>query len=303
MTSSPAGKPDFYCCEYSERAGEQLFGTATRVNVWLALEYTRPWSGDAFATSDIPELVKQTLNGHLAAIPLSRLQLIRQPAPTAANITFFVAVSRETNPVLYRFQLSRYEDLLSLDIPKIASGDPAYAQYISPNPLFLVCANGKKDISCAKYGRPAYDAMSQLLGESVWQCTHIGGHRFAGTAVFLPQGLCYGRLKAGDVAELITDFQQRQITLDHFRGLSFYDEPVQAADYFLRQQTGNRTLAAFRLANIRHEGERWIVTWQAAQDGQQYTIQIRQALSPFEIYKNSAEAETTHVPQYHLITP
>jgi hypothetical protein len=303
MPSLPAGKPDFYCCEYSEQVGEQLFGMATRVNVWLALEYTRPWSADAFASSDIPEHVKKALGEHLAAIPQSRLQLIRQPTRTGPGIAFFVAVSREANRLLYRFHLDSYEDLLSLDIPRIASGDPAYAHYRSLDPLFLVCANGKKDISCAKYGRPVYDAMSQAVGENVWQCTHLGGHRFAGTSVFLPHGLCYGRIKAGDVATLLTDFQQQQIALDHYRGLSYYDEPVQAAEYYLRRQTGNCALDAFRLVSVRQDGERWSVQWQASQDGQWYEIQIRQALSPFEIYKNSAERETTHVPQYHLIAP
>jgi hypothetical protein len=303
MTNSPAGKPDFYCCEYSEQAGEQLFGTATRVNVWLALEYTRPWSSDAFASSDIPEHIKKALDEHLAAIPQSRLQLIRQPARAAAGIMFFVAVSREISPILYKFQLDSYEDLLALDIPKIVAGDPAYARYLSPDPLFLVCVNGKKDISCAKYGRPVYDAMSQAVGEHVWQCTHLGGHRFAGTSVFLPHGLCYGRIKAGDVAALLADFQRQQIVLEHYRGLSYYDEPVQAADYYLRRQTGNRTLAAFRLVSVRQDGEWWSVQWQASQAGQRYEIQIRQALSPFEIYKNSAEQETTRVPQYHLIVP
>ncbi len=303
MTSASAGKPDFYCCEFSEQAGEQLFGTATRVNVWLALEYTRPWSGDAFATSDIPEPVKKALDGCLATIPLSRLQLIRQPARSAADIAFFVALSRETNPVLYKFRLNSYEDLHSLDIPRVASGDPAYAQFISPDPLFLVCANGKRDLSCAKYGRPVYDAMSQLVGNAVWQTTHIGGHRFAGTAVFFPYGLAYGRIKAGDVATLIADFRQQQISLDHLRGLSFYDEPVQAADYYLRRQTGNRRLAAFRLQSVERDGECWIVQWQQVQNGQPHEIQIRQELSPFGIYKNSAEPEMTQVPQYEVINP
>ena len=76
-------------------------------------------------------------------------------------------------------------------------------------PLFAVCTHGKRDRAARKFGRPLYDALrDQSDPEWVWQCTHVGGDRFAGNLVCFPEGLYFGRVGLGDVAPL----------LDHYLG-------------------------------------------------------------------------------------
>lgn len=292
---------EFFCCEYSVQVGEQLFATATRADVWLALEYTLPWGKDAFVESSLPETVKQRINAYLASIPKSRLQFIRQPAGgSATGFAFYIAVSDELKPRLYSIHLDSFEALLTLDVPAIASGDPAYDQYLSQEPLFLVCANGKRDISCAKYGRPVYEAMSSIVGKSVWQCTHIGGHRFAATLVCLPHGISYGRVPPGKVQTLVNEFQQNRLYIEAYRGRSCYDEAVQAADYFLRQRTGIREFNAFRVRISEKTGNEWTISFEAISSGSIHTVHLSEYVSEFPILKNSNDAKGTPGVQFRL---
>ncbi len=301
MTSNPITKPaDFYCCEYSQQAGEQLFATATEVKVWLLLEHNGAWGAKAFEESDLPAPVKARLNEHLAGIPGARMQLIRQDRGRSVT-SFYVAVSNEKAPTLYEFDLTSYDDLLTLDIPAIVAGDAAYQKHINQKPIFIVCANGKRDVSCAKYGTPVYQRMMQHAGTAVWQTTHIGGHRFAATCVYLPYGVIYGRIPPERTTEVFDETLAGRIVLDLYRGRSFYAPVVQAADYYLRMEMGIRDLYGLRLVDVTPIGED-MSSVQFEANGCTYRVDILMDKSGVETYQNSTDAAPTVVPQYHLIS-
>ncbi len=59
------------------------------------------------------------------------------------------------------------------------------------NPIFL-CSNGKRDACCAEFGRAL---LREFPNEDrLWECSHLGGHRFAPTALVLRTGEVLGRL-------------------------------------------------------------------------------------------------------------
>jgi hypothetical protein len=292
---------ELYSCESSQQVGEQLFGTATRADVWFCLEYARPWGAEAFAESSIPDSVKQHLASALGAVPKSRLELIKRRF-TSGALSFYVALSQEVKATLYRFHLDSYDDLLKIDIPAVVSGNPAYQQHISDEPAFLVCANGRRDICCARYGLPIYEAMSRHAADQTWQCSHVGGHRFAANAVFLPEGICYGRIDEPTAGSLIDRYRQEQIQLETYRGRSCYDEPVQAADYFLRAETGLLGLHDFRLAGVEREGDSgWVVQFGREDNGKKHQIRLAQDKPGVAVYKTTGDAEAAWVPQYRLV--
>ncbi len=299
MTSSER----FYACEYSRQMGEQIFGTATRADVWLLLEYSGGWAYNAFPDSDLPDSVKNHLSDALAATPKSRLELIKQSRSTSpAELAFYVAIAGELKATLYSFRLNAYEDLLKFNIPDIAAGDQAYDEFISQEPVFLVCTNGRRDSCCARFGMPVYDAMSRYARGSAWQCTHLGGHRFAANAVFLPFGICYGRLDDRDVEPAIAQYHRRQIYLDRYRGRSCYDKVAHAADYFLRLQTGSLGFQAFHLDTVQTlDTDTWIVQFESLADRRMHQIRLQQEKPGIQIYENSGDAEPVWVPQYRFV--
>lgn len=301
MTEQPQPSGESYACALSLQIGEQLFGTATRVDVWLLLEHNGPWGAEALAESNIPQPVKDRIDHWLAAIPNARTQLIRrQSGPTPTPKAFYIAISREANAALYKFQLTEYDDLLSMDVPAIAAGDAAYQQYRSDDLVFLVCTNGRRDKCCGKFGAPIYEAMSQFAIDSVWQTTHLAGHRFAPTAVFLPHGIAYGRIDAGDVELLVSEYRDLRIYLPKYRGRSCYDEVVQAAEYYLRVQQQAPEIDLFRFIDARQSGpDRWAVRFESRLSGTQHEINLAQ--HGLEVYKNSGDPKRTLVPQYQPV--
>ncbi|MBC7811093.1 MAG: hypothetical protein H7175_08105 [Burkholderiales bacterium] len=297
--------PNFFCVDLCRAVGEKLPGTATRVDVWLLLENTRPWGFDAFPESDLSPDVKAHLGAHLKAIPNSRMQFIKQSSRTTAAHTFYVAIANDSAPHLYKFQLDGYEGLLGLDIAAIVSGEAFYDSFRSDERVIICCTNAKRDRSCARYGLPMVDALTKAAqgsDVSVWQTTHIGGHRFAATLSCLPHGLTYGYLEPADAATIVEDYRASRITLEHYRGRSCYDEAVQAAEYYLYQQANDHDMGAFRLLETQPlEGDRWLVRFQSLNDGV-HSVEVARVLSDFEIYKSSADAEKTRVPEYRYVT-
>ena len=61
-------------------------------------------------------------------------------------------------------------------------------------PILLVCTHGVHDTCCALRGRPVAAALAARWPGQVWECSHVGGDRFAPNVVVLPDGFYYGNL-------------------------------------------------------------------------------------------------------------
>lgn len=272
--------------------------TAPRVDVWLCLEYAGAWGGKALKESDLPEPVQAHLAGAESAIPNARVELIKQEGRRPSrDYAFFVAVSHEIDPILYRFTLKTYDDVLGLDLANIAALDPAHDPQRVAETLILTCANGKRDPCCARNGLPVYHALMKRAGERVWQCTHLGGHRFAANVVALPSGTYYGRATPGDVAELL---DPSSIDLGHYRGRSCYDEPVQAADALLRARSGETALDAYRLESIKPVAEdQWSVRFAHNEDS--FTVNLARESAGMATYDSCSKTEKSEVKVYREV--
>jgi hypothetical protein len=127
-------------------------------------------------------------------------------------------------------------DLLDLDLPSLVRrrfegfGEPV------EGPLFLVCTHGKHDPCCARRGAPLYRALATL--PEAWECTHIGGDRFAGNLVCFPHGLYFGRVSPAAAPEVARAYREGRIDLRHYRGRSAFSPPVQVAEQVVRERGG-----------------------------------------------------------------
>ena len=57
---------------------------------------------------------------------------------------------------------------------------------------YLVCAHGRHDTCCAVRGRPLRGRLAGARPEPEWECSHVGGCRFAPAVVLLPHGYVLG---------------------------------------------------------------------------------------------------------------
>jgi hypothetical protein len=248
--------PRPFCSDISRENEEPLGATASTIDRWLLVEYRGLWSSDALAGSGLSDQVKARLTELRSAHPRTRLIFIRRPDRRhEQHLSVYVADSRQGNEQLGRLELSNHEDLRSID--------PWAAASAVTEPLFLACTHGKHDPCCARYGRPLFDALNEQLAEqSVWQCTHIGGDRFAGNVVCLPHGVYYGRVERDDVPTLVDDFLAGHISLTHYRGRSCWPFAVQAAERRIRAEGGLTSLDDLLLSNVQQAADRrWTVTF------------------------------------------
>ena len=255
MSSGPPSRP--FCSEISRENDEPLGGTASRIDHWLLVEYRGLWSHDAVAGSGLSDQVKARLRELVGARPRTRLLLIRRPNRRGRDgVAIYVADSREGNEWLGCLEIHEHEELRELD--------PFEAAQPVDEPLFLVCTHGKHDLCCARYGRPLWEAVSEQLDESsAWQCTHIGGDRFAGNLVALPYGVYYGRVDRDDAADVLDHHLSGNVSLEHYRGRSCWPFAVQAAERRIRAEEGLTGLSDLALAGVtREEEDRWTVSFQ-----------------------------------------
>jgi hypothetical protein len=235
-----------FCSEVSLENAEQLAATASRVDHWVLVEYRGLWSHDALAGSGLADQVKAHLREQAAARPHTKLLLVRRTQRRGRRgLAVFWGSSLEHGGELFRAEVEAYPDLLELDVTK--PGEPL------GHPLLIVCTHGKHDRCCARYGRPLYQALDeQAEDEWVWQSSHLGGDRFAGNVVVLPEGLYFGRVGPGGAWPVLDEYLAGRIELTNYRGRSCYSFAVQAAERAVREVTALTGLGDLEL--VAHDG-------------------------------------------------
>ena len=267
MSSSPL-RNDF-CSEVSREAGEPLGATASRVDHWILFEYRGVWSHDSLAGSGLSDQVKAHLAQHAGSRPHSKLLFIRRGGDRRErrSLAVFLARTKEGSAAIRRVQLEDYEDVLEHDL-SAEPGEPI------AHPLLLVCTHGKHDRCCARYGRPLYEALrEQAEPDWVWQSTHVGGDRFAGNLVCLPEGAYFGRVGRDDVLPLAESYFEGRIRLENYRGRSCHTFVVQAAERAVRADTGLVRFDEVRFESVqRTADDRWLVRLRAR--GERHRVEV-----------------------------
>ena len=94
--------------------------------------------------------------------------------------------------------------------------------------LYAICTDGIKDACCAKFGIPVAKALSKECEEDQFslsfETSHIGGCRFAATAVCFPSGNSYGRIYPEAAYEIKRSEENGLIVSKIFRGNIFVSE-------------------------------------------------------------------------------
>ena len=123
-------------------------------------------------------------------------------------------------------EIEAYDDLLVLDLTT-RPGE------LLDHPLLLVCTHGKHDRCCARYGRPLYQALEEQAEDDwVWQSSHLGGDRFAGNVVVLPEGLYFGRVEPGDAWPVLDEYLAGRVDARPLpRAVGCYTFAEQAAEH------------------------------------------------------------------------
>jgi hypothetical protein len=223
-----------FCRESSIRTGESLAGEGVGpATYWIFVEDDSVWGAKPPLESGMSDDWKTALSAVSKLID-TKLLLIRRPRRTSA-ISTAVDARRVIawrvdcgggRRVEKRFgnaeAFAGFEWKRELDSAEIVSVDKVE---------LFVCTHGTRDRCCAKWGMPVFDAILPILGDSVWQTSHLGGHRFAATLVAFPLGYSFGRMQPDGVESCVAALRNGRVdALEHLRGRLFLDPFAQVAE-------------------------------------------------------------------------
>jgi hypothetical protein len=214
------------CSAASRHRGDPQAGSAPVASRWLLIEHAGPWTKKPLDTPPMSGPLGARIEKTCASFG-GRVLLVRRPGRRESEdeVRSWYAVDtvrRTWVTGLWR----RPEDLLdaahALGTQLSGSDEDAAA-------MVLVCTHATRDACCAVRGRPIVATLARTLPDEVWECTHLGGHRFSGTVLSLPDGTCLGRLDPDTAVGAVTGLREGRLSATYLRGTTRWEPPVQAA--------------------------------------------------------------------------
>jgi len=300
MPSRPPSRE--LCAAGARRVEEPLLATASRVDLWLVLEVHGAWADEVGDAIPPDSAVGRGLNPALKAVPRSRVLFIKGGGGRQREtISFYVAVTDEVAPRLYHFELESYDALAGIDLFGVLAEEERYEAHRDARPLYLVCTHGTHDRCCAKFGFPIYSSLARQQLENVWQCSHVGGDRFAANVVCLPGGLYYGHVEPEDAPVILESTALGHLYPRRLRGRACYGPPVQAAEHFLRAAEGETFLPAYRLWSQRRVGDVTEATFLDTHAERLHTLRVEPAPLTGRRYLTCGTEDAASVRSYRLL--
>lgn len=236
----------FRCAAASASWDEPLVGTASTVRAFVLIQQSGPWGAEAVRDSRLSETVSSELQrvcDHAKVRPL----LIRRHGRTQPDgVRVFAAYAHPHRPWMETSVLDKVEQLLDLDLMALGRGS-SVGLARTQEPVFCVCTHGRHDVCCAEQGRPLAAALTTSYPQHTWECSHIGGDRFAGNLLQLPHGLYYGRADAASGPAIAAAALAGRLDLDHLRGRAGFGFVTQVAEWHLRRALSLHDIDALRL--------------------------------------------------------
>lgn len=231
-------------------------GTAPDAGFWVALEQSGPWGAKAFTQSGLDPELGARLEAMVAAAG-GRLLLVRDPLDHDARPgprRLLVGGGPVAQPWLGATTVEQPEDLVALLETALdpSAGSDSLVGARLPDwllpclPVLLVCSNGKRDTCCAVNGGRLARTMATRRPGRVWECTHLGGHRFATTALVLPSRQVMARVDE-ELAEQALDGRLLVLGPQQDRGRSDLPQHARVVDAWLRDRDGTTAPDAWRL--------------------------------------------------------
>lgn len=237
--SEPTGTardPERRCAPWTFAQGVDPIGSAGALDQLLLVEWPLPWPADV---SEIPALAA------VAADPRARLMTVVPRADEAGDGLVRVVHRRRTGThrlagVDHRLPAAEVPELLAalLDQPARPLLDWPSAVGEAP-PEVLVCGHGRRDPCCGRWGTLLHVELAAHASDvRVWRCSHTGGHRFAPTAITLPDGRAWAYADADLVDGVVRRTAEVHGLAAHDRGCLALDPWAQVVERALFVEHG-----------------------------------------------------------------
>lgn len=282
------------CSAASSARQEPLTATASRVERWLLVEHRGAWGPQSVPSSRLPQTVARAL-AQTAAAAGARLLMVRRPQGVAQHDGRHV-FAVDSTPGAERIRTRHVDTDVALG--RLGWEDREWSSY--DGPLLLVCTHGRHDRCCALKGRPVARALSRVHPERTWECSHIGGDRFAANLVVLPEGLYLGRVRPEEAVAVVAGLARGRLPAGLVRGRSSLPLPTQAAQAFARDALG-----LWGVDELVPAGQRGLDadTWQVQLAHPEVEVVVRYERDDGQRHRLTCDAETAQpVPAFRQVS-
>ncbi len=233
------------CSVRADQRLDPMLGTAFPADRVLLVEQPGPWGRGGLAQSHFsPEVAVRLIER--AGVAGVRVVCIRRPGRSLIEHRAWAFA--DCRPGREGLAWGRYEtDAQMLDVPMELPADRPPV-----DPLYLVCAHGSHDACCAIRGRPVAAALAAVRPDQVWECSHVGGDRFAANVLVLPDGLLYGGLDPVEAAPLVALTERGAALSGALRGKVGLRPEAQAALALAYRRWGGM-IAAIRVVGLHRQ--------------------------------------------------
>lgn len=286
-------KEIYFCSAASRYFKEQLNGTAANSAVFILIEYNNPFPAKV-ADADLDKSwLKKTQQ--LAKSLKGKVLLIRNKATnaTGCSITFI-----DCNRYSYFTIAATIKNYTLVDIAAhIYSPETVWRN----DPFFLICTNGKKDKCCAKFGLPVYKFFESFNTDvPVWECSHVGGDRFAANVVAMPYGVYYGHVAVEDVGHILVRTLLKKIYKNKYRGLSRRSFFEQAIECYLRDFLSNYDIDFdIHIHLAEHAGDCYTVEVKTVNQSA-YIMELVKEIIPYPHLLTCQSTKPESITKFHL---
>lgn len=256
---------EFRCGAAARQRGDTLIGTAAPATSWLLVEHRGPWPRRAFEDSPLDPVAGAGIAARARSIGARPLFIRRHGRRVRERQ--FAFVDAATGQIGWQ-KYDQLTDVLAADW----GADSPLAE-----PLYLVCAHGRHDRCCAIAGRPVAAELSRLRADRTWECSHLGGDRFAGNVLVLPTGATYGFVNPLDASAIVAASERDHVYLPLLRGYSTNAPMEQAARIAAQQRLGLHGAGDLPVVGTeRRGGSSWRIRLRDMQGGSDVVVSLMQ---------------------------
>lgn len=213
---------DLRCAPWTQAQGVDPIGSAASFDTLVLVERPLPWPQDV---SGIPELAAASARPGVRV-----MAVVPDWGRSSADGLVRVAHHRRqgTNRLAgvdHRIPPDRVESLLEALLHTPGADSASLASAVGPAPPeVLMCAHGRRDACCGRWGTLVHaELAARGIPARLSRCSHTGGHRFAPTAITLPEGRAWAYVDADLLERVVSRRGDVASLLEHDRGTSALD--------------------------------------------------------------------------------
>lgn len=270
MQLLPAASEQLPCAQFAENIGLSPAGTGLHVDGVVLVEVALPWPKPVFE--------HPMLAGLAGTMPLgSGSARVLATEPRDPSKRRVIVWRRESDGV--RAELFETTDPVGV-VQALGDENPPVGDKLDPRAV-LVCTQGSHDACCGTRGDQFATAYSQIADIPVFRVSHTGGHRFAPTAMTLPEGRMWGGVNAEELhaAQLSGDTSTLAASCRGWWGAG--RGPAQTAEAAVFAAVGDEFAVPDRTVTVREEPPdpetglgRWTATVVAGENRWQVPVAV-----------------------------